>query len=240
MAGHSKWKNIAHKKEKTDAQRAKLFTKLSREIIVCVRDGGPDPASNPRLKDVIAKARAGNVPSDNIKRVIERASGGGGGDNYETVRYEGYGPSGVAVIVEAMTDNRTRTAANVRHIFDKYGGNLGATGCVSWSFQPKGVIVVERAGTEEDALLEASLEAGASDFLAEDEVYEIHTEPDAFSAVREALENKGYAFLEAEVEQVPDNFIGIADEEDQKRMQKLLDLMEDDDDVQNVWHNWES
>jgi YebC/PmpR family DNA-binding regulatory protein len=240
MAGHSKWKNIAHKKEKTDAQRAKLFTKLSREIIVCVRDGGPDPAANPRLKDVIAKARAGNVPSDNIKRVIERASGGGGGDNYETVRYEGYGPSGVAVIVEAMTDNRTRTAANVRHIFDKYGGNLGATGCVSWSFQPKGVIVVEREGVEEDALLEASLEAGAADFLAEDEVFEIYTEPDAFSAVREALESKGYAFLSAEVEQVPDNFVAITGEDDLKKMQKLLDMMDDDDDVQNVWHNWES
>lgn len=239
MSGHSKWKNIAHKKEKTDAQRAKLFTKLSREIIVCVREGGPDPASNPRLKDVIAKARSGNVPSDNIKRVIERAAGTGGNDNYETIQYEGYGPSGVAVIVESMTDNRTRTAANVRHYFDKFGGNLGAAGCVSWSFAKKGIIIVEREGVDEDTLLEDALEAGASDFRPEAEVYEIYTEPETFSGIREALEQKGYAFLEADVEQVPDNYVAIADEEDQKRMQRLLDAMEDDDDVQNVWHNWD-
>ena len=240
MSGHSKWKNIAHKKEKTDAQRAKLFTKLSREIIVCVREGGPDPAANPRLKDVIAKARSGNVPSDNIKRVIERAAGSGGSDNYESVQYEGYGPSGVAVIVEAMTDNRVRTAANVRHYFDKFGGNLGAAGCVSWSFAQKGVIAVEREGVSEDDLLEAALEAGASDFVPEAEVYEIYTEPDGFSRVREALERKGYAFLGAEIEQVPDNYVAIADEESQKKMQRMLDAMEDDDDVQNVWHNWDA
>ncbi|MDR1736882.1 MAG: YebC/PmpR family DNA-binding transcriptional regulator [Oscillospiraceae bacterium] len=240
MSGHSKWKNIAHKKEKTDAQRAKLFTKLSREIIVCVREGGPDPAANPRLKDVIAKARSGNVPSENIKRVIERASGAGQNENFESIQYEGYGPCGVAVIVETMTDNRTRTAANVRHIFDKYGGNLGAAGCVSWSFTRKGVIAVERGEADEDTLLEDALDAGASDFSPQDEVFEIYTEPDAFSAVREALEQKGYALLDAQIEQIPDNFTAITDEEDAKRMQKLLDVMEEDDDVQNVWHNWEA
>ena len=239
MSGHSKWKNIAHKKEKTDAQRAKLFTKLSREIIVCVQAGGPDPSANPRLKDVIAKARSGNVPSDNIKRVIERASGGGDSSNYESIQYEGYGPGGVAVIVESMTDNRARTAANVRHNFDKFGGNLGATGCVSWSFAAKGVIVIESEGLDEDKVMEDSLECGAADFAPEGEVFEVYTEPDDFSAVRDALEAKGYTFLEAQVEQVPDNYVALTDEEDIKKMQRLLDHMEDDDDVQNVWHNWE-
>ncbi len=245
MSGHSKWKNIAHKKEKTDADRAKLFTKLSREIIVCVREGGGDPASNPRLKDCIVKARAGNVPSDNIKRVIERAAGSAGGDAYESIQYEGYGPCGVAVIVETMTDNRNRTASEVRHHFDKFGGNLGATGCVSWSFKPKGVIVIEAAegfngdAVNEDTLFEAAIEAGADDMQNEGEVFEVYTTPETFSAVREALENAGYSFLSAQVEQVPDIYVAIEDEEEQKRMQRLLDAMEDDDDVQNVWHNWD-
>ena len=239
MSGHSKWKNIAHKKEKTDAQRAKIFTKLSREIIVAVREGGGDPASNARLKDVIAKARAGNVPQDNISRVIARASGMAGGEAFEAIQYEGYGPQGVAVIVEAMTDNRNRTASEVRHYFDKYGGNMGATGCVSWSFDPKGVIVIEREDTDEDQLMMAALDAGAADFAAEDEVFEIYTAPDDFSAVRDALEQQNYAFLSAQVEQVPQTYVKLSDEEDLKKMQKLLDMLDDNDDVQNVWHNWD-
>ncbi len=239
MSGHSKWKNIAHKKEKTDAQRAKVFTKLSREIIVAVQAGGPDPLANPRLRDVMAKARAGNVPTDNIKRVIDRAAGAGDQSAYESIQYEGYGPCGVAVIVETMTDNRNRTASEVRHNFDKFGGNLGTTGCVSWSFDPKGVLVVEREGVEEDDIMMEALDAGASDFAAEEEVYEIYTSPDDFAAVRDALEAKGYAFLDAQVEKVPQTFVRLTGEEDIKKMQRLLDAMEDNDDVQNVWHNWE-
>ncbi|MDR0671472.1 MAG: YebC/PmpR family DNA-binding transcriptional regulator [Oscillospiraceae bacterium] len=239
MSGHSKWKNIAHKKEKTDAQRAKIFTKLSREIIVAVREGGPDPASNARLKDVIAKARAGNVPSDNIRRVIERAAGGGAGETYESIRYEGYGPAGVAVIVETMTDNRNRTASEMRHYFDKNGGNLGPSGCVAWSFDPKGVIVVERAGRDEDDIMMTALEAGAADFAAEDEVFEIYTAPEDFGAVCETLEKKDYTLLSAQVELVPQTYVALTDEEQAKGMQRLLDMLEDNDDVQNVWHNWD-
>ena len=239
MSGHSKWKTIARKKEKTDAQRAKVFTKLSREIIVAVREGGPDPASNSKLKDVIAKAKAGNVPSDNIKRLIERAAGSTAGDSYETIQYEGYGPGGVAVIVETMTDNRNRTASEMRHYFDKNGGNMGATGCVSWSFDAKGVIVIEREGRDEDETMLEALEAGAADFAAEDEVFEVYTGPDDFSAVREALEKKGYTFLSAQVEMVPQNTVALTGEEQLKFMQRLLDMLEDNDDVQNVWHNWD-
>ncbi|MDR3207628.1 MAG: YebC/PmpR family DNA-binding transcriptional regulator [Oscillospiraceae bacterium] len=239
MSGHSKWKNIAHKKEKTDAQRAKVFTKLSREIIVAVREGGPDLTANPRLKDVIAKARAGNVPTDNIKRVIERAAGSGAGDNYESIQYEGYGPAGVAVIVETMTDNRNRTASEMRHYFDKNGGNLGAPNSVSWSFDPKGVLVIEREDRDEDETMLEALDAGAADFSAEDEVFEIHTAPDDLGAVRDALEKKGYTFLSAQVEQVPQTYAKLTDEDQLKNMQRLLDMLEDNDDVQNVWHNWE-
>ena len=240
MAGHSKWKNIAHRKEKTDAQRAKIFTKLSREIIVAVREGGPDPAANGRLKDCIAKARQNNVPSDNIKRVIERAAGSGGGEQYESVQYEGYGPGGTAVIVEAMTDNRNRTAGEVRHYFDKFGGNLGATGCVSWFFDQKGILAADAEDRDEDALMMLALDAGASDLTAEDGVFEIVTEPDAFSAVRDALEGEGIAFLSAQVEKVPQNWVSLNGEDDVKKMRRLLDALEDNDDVQNVWHNWEN
>ncbi|WP_084233949.1 YebC/PmpR family DNA-binding transcriptional regulator [Papillibacter cinnamivorans] len=239
MSGHSKWKNILHKKEKTDSQRAKVFTKMSREIIVAVKEGGgPDPAANSRLKDCIAKARAVNVPSDNIRRVIEKAAGNDG-TNYETIVYEGYGPSGVAVIVETMTDNRNRTASEMRHYFDKYGGNLGATGCVSWLFDKKGVIVVESEDLDEDKVLEDALETGASDFSNEGEVYEIYTEPDDCGTVTEALAKKGYVFVSAEVEMVPQNYIALQSEDDVRKMQSLLELLEDNDDVQNVWHNWE-
>ncbi|MDR1692014.1 MAG: YebC/PmpR family DNA-binding transcriptional regulator [Oscillospiraceae bacterium] len=238
MSGHSKWKNIAHKKEKTDAQRAKIFTKLSREIIVAVREGGTDPNANSRLKDCITKARQSNVPSDNIKRVIERAAGSGGAENYESVQYEGYGPGGTAVIVEAMTDNRNRTAGEVRHYFDKFGGNLGAAGCVSWFFDQKGILVIEDDGLDEDALMMAALDAGASDVTSADGVIEIETEPDAFSAVRDALE--GRSLLSAEVEKVPQNWVTLTEEEDIKKMRRLLDALEDNEDVQNVWHNWEN
>ncbi|MDR0325938.1 MAG: YebC/PmpR family DNA-binding transcriptional regulator [Oscillospiraceae bacterium] len=239
MAGHSKWKNIAHKKEKTDAQRAKIFTKLSREIIVAVREGGADPAANARLKDCITKARQSNVPSDNIKRVIERAAGSGGGESYEAVQYEGYGPGGTAVIVEAMTDNRNRTAGEMRHYFDKFGGNLGTTGCVSWFFDQKGILAADADGQDEDSLMMLALDAGASDFAAVDDVFEIVTEPEAFPAVRDALEGEGVAFLSAQVEKIPQNWVALKDEEDVKKMRRLLDALEDNDDVQNVWHNWE-
>ncbi len=240
MSGHSKWNNIKQKKGKTDAERAKVFTKISREIIVAVKEGGGgDPNSNSRLKDVIAKAKAANVPNDNIKRVIERAVGSGDSDNYETVTYEGYGPSGVAVIIEAMTDNRNRTASDIRHYFDKYGGNMGAAGCVSWSFDKKGVIVIDGEDLDEDTVMMDALEAGADDFSAEDGVFEIYTDPDKFGEVNDALEAAGYTFLSAQVEMVPQNYIKLTSEDDIKNMQKMLDMFDDNDDVQEVWHNWD-
>jgi YebC/PmpR family DNA-binding regulatory protein len=239
LAGHSKWKNIAHRKEKTDAQRAKIFTKLSREIIVAVREGGSDPSANARLKDCIAKARQNNVPNDNIKRVIERAAGSAGGEDYESIQYEGYGPGGTAVIVETMTENRNRTAGEMRHYFDKFGGNLGAAGCVSWFFERKGILAVDAEGVDEDSLMMLALEAGASDFSAEEGVFEILTEPDAFAAVRDALEGAGIAPLSAQVEKTPQNWVTLTDEESIKKMRRLLESLEDNDDVQNVWHNWE-
>ncbi len=241
MSGHSKWNNIKRKKEKADGAKAKIFTKIGRELTVAVKEGGSaDPNANSRLKDCIAKAKAANVPNDNIERIIKKAAGDGNADNYEDVTYEGYGPSGVAVIVEALTDNRNRTAADVRHAFDKFGGNLGTTGCVSFMFNKKGVIVVEREGLDEDTVMADALEAGASDFAADEDVFEISTEPNDFSGVREDLEAKGYEFVSAEVEMVPDTYTQIADPEVAEKMQKLLDLLEDSDDVQNVWHNWDA
>jgi YebC/PmpR family DNA-binding regulatory protein len=240
MAGHSKWKNIAHRKGKTDAQRAKIFTKLSREIIVAVREGGGDPSANSRLRDCISKARQNNVPNENIKRVIEKAVGGAGGETYESVQYEGYGPGGTAVIVEAMTDNRNRTAGEVRHFFDKFGGNLGASGCVSWSFDRKGIIAADAEGRDEDGVMMLALEAGASDFTAEDGVFEIVTEPDAFSAVRDAVESAGLSLFSSMIELIPQNRVSLTAEEDIKKMRRLLDALEDCDDVQDVYHNWEN
>ncbi len=241
MSGHSKWNNIKRKKEKADGAKAKIFTKIGRELTVAVKEGGSaDPNANSRLKDCIAKAKAANVPNDNIERIIKKAAGDGNADNYEDVTYEGYGPSGVAVIVEALTDNRNRTAADVRHAFDKFGGNLGTTGCVSFMFNKKGVIVIEREGRDEDTVMSDALEAGASDFAADEDVFEITTEPADFSGVREDLEQKGYEFVSAEVEMVPDTYTAIADPEVAEKMQKLLDLLEDSDDVQNVWHNWDA
>ena len=238
MSGHSKWANIQHKKGKTDAQRGKLFTKMSREIIVAVKAGGSsNPLENSRLKDVIAKAKAANVPNDNIKRAIEK--GVGDTADYETITYEGYGPSGIAVIVETMTDNRNRTAAEMRHYFDKYGGNLGTSGCVSWSFDQKGVIIIEREGLDEDAVMMEALESGASDFEVADEVFQIFTEPADCGNVTTALEEKGYKFISAGVEMIPQNDMKLESPDDVKNMEKLIDMLEDNDDVQNVWHNWD-
>lgn len=240
MSGHSKWSNIKRKKEKTDGARAKIFTKIGRELAVAVKEGGgADPAVNSKLKDCIAKAKANNVPNDNIERIIKKAAGSSDSEKYEAIVYEGYGPSGVAVIVESLTDNRNRTAADLRHYFDKFGGNLGTPGCVSFMFAKKGVIVIEKAGKSEDEVMEAALEAGASDFLADEDIFEVYTEPEDFSDVREALESKGFEFASAEVEMVPSTYTSIAEEENRAKMQKLLDALEDNDDVQNVWHNWE-
>ena len=241
MSGHSKWKNIMHKKEKSDTQRAKIFTKIGREIAVAVKEGGADPGSNSKLYDLVAKAKANNVPNDNIDRIIKKAAGGQEKDDYEAIFYEGYGPSGVAIIVETLTDNRNRTAANLRHYFDKFGGNLGQNGCVGWMFTERGVIVIEKAaGVDEDKLMDDALEAGAVDFTADDEICEVFTEPLQLSAVRKTLGAKGYAFLSAEDDRIPSNFVHLDKEDDMENMRRLLEMLEDDDDVQNVWHNWEN
>ena len=242
MSGHSKWHNIQKTKGAADAKRSQAFTKIAREIIVAVKEGGSgDPNNNSRLATVIAKAKAANMPNDNIKRTIDKALGAGSTDNFEKVVYEGYGPSGVAVIVEALTDNRNRTAPEVRHLFDKYGGNMGASGCVSWSFDRKGVIVIdnEDKDLDEETVMMDALDCGAADFEADGDVFEITTEPDDFNAVTAALEAKGYVFAEAAIEMVPQNYIKLTGEEDVKNMTKLIDLLEENDDVQNVWHNWE-
>ena len=242
MSGHSKWHNIQKTKGAADAKRSQAFTKIAREMIVAVKEGGSgDPNNNSRLATVIAKAKAANMPNDNIKRTIDKALGAGNTDNFEKVVYEGYGPSGVAVIVVALTDNRNRTAPEVRHLFDKYGGNMGASGCVSWSFDRKGVIVIdnEDGDLDEETVMMDALDCGAADFEADGSIFEITCDPDDFNAVTAALEAKGYVFAEAAIEMVPQNYIKLTDEEDIKNMTKLIDLMEDNDDVQNVWHNWE-
>ena len=240
MSGHSKWKNIMHKKEKTDAQRAKVFTKIGKEISIAVKAGGPDPASNPKLKDLIAKAKSNHVPTDNIERVIKKAASGDT-ENYEELSYEGYGPSGIAVIVEATTDNRNRTGADLRHYFDKFGGNLGTTGCVSFMFEDKGVIVIEaNAKATEDAVMEAALNAGAMDFVAEEGAFEIYTDPADVSAVRDELAAQGFEAVSAEVEKVPSTYVTLTNEDDIVKMNRLLEMLEDNEDVINVWHNWEN
>ncbi len=240
MSGHSKWSTIKRKKEKTDGARAKVFTKIGREIGVAVKSGGPDPAVNSKLKDVIAKAKAANVPNDNIERIIKKAAGEAGGDNFEEIIYEGYGPSGIAVIVETLTDNRNRTAGDVRHYFDKYGGNMGQSGCVSFMFNRQGVIIVEAEGVDEEKLMEDALEAGAVDFITDGDIFDIRTEPNDMGAVRDDLEAKGYTYVSAEVEYVPTTYTKLTNEDDIKNMTKMLDMFEDNDDVQNVYHNWES
>lgn len=241
MSGHSKWNNIKRKKEKTDGARAKVFTKIGREISVAVRDGGPNPASNSKLADLIAKAKRMSVPNDNIQRIIKKAEGGDKTE-FEAITYEGYGPGGVAVIVEALTDNRQRTAPEVRHYFDKFGKGMGAQGCVSWSFDRKGVIIIdnEDGDYDEDTVMMDALEAGAADFTADGPVFEITTDPDAFNDVIAALEAKGYTFASADISLVPQTYVKLTSEEDIKNMEKLLDMLEDNEDVQNTYHNWET
>lgn len=238
MSGHSKWHNIQAKKSKTDAKRGKIFTKLGKEIMIAAKDGG-NLDINARLRDVVAKAKANNMPMDTITRAIKKGSGELEGVNYEEIVYEGYGPAGTAVIVNTLTDNKNRTAANVRYAFTKHGGNMGSTGCVSFMFQQKGVIVIEKTDEmDEDEMMMMALDAGAEDFSSEEEVFEITTAPEDFGTVREALEAKGLEFLEAEVKMVPDTYTAI-DEESAVKFQKMIDALEDDDDVQDVYHNAE-
>jgi len=241
MSGHSKWKNIMHKKEKTDAQRAKVFTKIGKEMAIAVKEGGPNPVSNSKLKDLIVKAKSFNVPNDNIERIIKKASSDDG-SKYENITYEGYGPNGVAVIVECATDNRNRTSGDVRHYFDKYGGNLGASGCVMYLFDRKGVIVVDTEDTDidEDKLMGDVLESSADNFIKEDDVYQIFTDPSLVSEVSGKLEKCGYKFLSAEAEMIPSMYVKLGDEENVAKMNKLIEFLEDHDDVLNIWHNWET
>ena len=239
MSGHSKWNNIKRKKEKTDGARAKIFTKIGREIGVAVREGGGDPNSNGKLAALIAKAKANNVPNDNIQRIIKRAEGGDKTE-YEAITYEGYGPGGIAVMVETLTDNRNRTAANLRHYFDKFGGNLGQMGCVGFLFNQKGVIVVDLEDKDPDELMMDALDAGAEDYDAGEDAAEVTTTPEAFTAVCEALEAKGYTFISADVAQVPTTTTTLTDPDQMTNMAKLLDALDDDDDVQNAWHSLEN
>lgn len=241
MSGHSKWNNIKNKKEKSDSQRAKIFTKIGREIAVAVKSGGPDIANNAKLKDVVAKAKSLNVPNDNIERSIKKAAGDGDSNNYESITYEGYGPSGVAVIVDTLTDNRNRTASSMRHYFDKFGGNLGQVGCVSFMFDKKGVIIIENEDNDidEEEIMMQALDAGASDFEAGEGFFQITTEPDDFSLVCDALEGLGYKFASSQIENVPQTTVKLENEDDIKNMNKLIDILEEDDDVQDIYHNWE-
>ena len=242
MSGHSKFANIKHKKEKNDAAKGKIFTKIGREIAVAVKEGGgPDPANNSRLRDAIAKAKANNMPNDNIDRSIKKAAGEGAADNYEHITYEGYGPNGTAIIVEALTDNRNRTASNVRNAFTKGKGNIGTSGCVSFMFDKKGQIIIDKEECDMDAdeLMMQALDAGAAYFAEEEDSFEILTEPDDFSDVRLALEEAGIPMASAEVTMIPQTYVALTNEEDIKNIQKTLDLLEDDDDVQEVYHNWE-
>lgn len=239
MSGHSKWNNIKHKKEKTDAQRAKVFTKIGKEIAMCVKAGGADPNANSKLRDLIAKAKSLNVPNDNIDRVIKKAASSDS-ENYESIFYEGYGPSGIAVIVECATDNRNRTSADLRHYFDKFGGNLGTTGCVSYLFTDKGIILVDAEGVDEDAIMEAALEAGADDIGLEEDAFEVLTPVNDLYTIKEALEGAGYTILSTEEAKIPATYVNLTDEEAVIKMNKLIDALDDNEDVQNYWHNWEN
>ena len=238
MSGHSKWHNIQAKKGKADAQRGAVFTKIGREIAIAVREGGANPESNGKLRDIIAKAKANNMPNDNIQRSIKKASGELSNVVYEEITYEGYAPGGVAVIVDTISDNRNRTASDVRHCFAKYGGNLGTTGSVGFMFDERGVLVVEREpGSDEDEMMMIALDAGAEDVKVEEDVYEILTAPNDFSTVRENLEKQGFTFLSAEVQKIPQNTVAVTDPDTILKIQKMLDLLEENDDVQNVFHN---
>lgn len=240
MSGHSKWNNIKRKKEATDAVKGKVFTKIGREITVCVKEGGADPNNNSKLRDLIAKAKASNVPNDNIDRVIKKAAGSDDKNSYETMVYEGYGPSGVAVIVECLTDNKNRTAGDVRHYFDKFGGNLGTTGCVSFMFTQKGFVILENTGIDEDTVMEDCFEFGGDDLTVNEETIEIECAPENLHALREGMTSKGYNVLSADSEQVPSTYTTLTDEDSIKKMELLLEHLEDNDDVQNVYHNWET
>lgn len=241
MSGHSKFANIKHKKEKNDAAKGKIFTVIGREIALAVKEGGADPANNSKLRDVIAKAKANNMPNDTIERGIKKAAGDVNSVNYEQVTYEGYGPSGIAIIVEALTDNKNRTAANVRSAFTKGNGNMGNSGCVSYMFDKKGQIIIDKEECEMDAddLMMMALDAGAEDFAEEEDSFEVLTDPDDFSVVREALEKEGIPMASAEVTMIPQNYVTLTDENDIKYLNRTLDLLDDDDDVQAVYHNWD-
>ena len=241
MSGPSKFANIKHKKEKNDAKKGKIFTVIGREIVVAVKEGGPDPANNSKLRDVIAKAKANNMPNDTIDRGIKKAAGDANADNFEVLTYEGYGPNGVAIIVKTLTDNKNRTAGNVRSYFTKGNGNIGTPGSVSFMFDNKGQIIIDKEECEMDAddLMMIALDAGAEDFAEEEDSYEILTDPDEFSTVREALEKEGIPMMEAQVAMIPQTYVELTDEQDIKNLQKTLDLLDDDDDVTDVWHNWD-
>lgn len=239
MSGHSKWSTIKRKKEKTDNARAKVFTKIGREISVAVREGGADPSGNSKLKDVIAKAKAANVPNDNIERIIKKAAGEGNADSFENIIYEGYGPSGVAVVIEALTDNRNRTAGDVRHYFDKYGGNMGQQGSVMFMFTRTGVVLVDGENVGEDKLIEDALEAGAEDVIYEDGIFDIRTGTNGVADLSEALTAAGYEVVSAQPEYIPATYVRLVGE-DITKMGKMLEMFEDNDDIQAVWHNWEN
>jgi len=240
MSGHSKWNNIKRKKGAADAQKGALFSKIGREIQVAVKSGGPDPETNSRLKDAIAKAKAANMPNDNIQRSINKAAGTDGTNNYEEIVYEGYGPGGVAIMVRTLSDNRNRTAGDLRHIFDKYGGNLGTTGCVSFLFQEKGVLIIDRTGApDEETMMLIALEAGAEDFAVEDEAYEITTDPGQYETACKTLEAEGFTMLDASLGPVPITWTTLDDPDLAQKMEKLIDRLEEHDDVQEVYHNWE-
>ena len=241
MSGHSKFANIKHKKEKNDAKKGKIFTIIGREIVIAVKEGGPDPANNSKLRDVIAKAKANNMPNDTIERNIKKAAGEGSADNYERITYEGYGPSGVAIIVDTLTDNKNRTAANVRNAFTKGHGSIGTQGCVSYMFDEKGQIIIAKEDCEMDAddLMMIALDAGAEDFNEEEDCFEVLTSPDDFEAVRSALEAENIPMAEAEVTMIPQNYVELSADEDITNINRILDLLDDDDDVQQVYHNWD-
>ena len=240
MSGHSKFANIKHKKEKNDAAKGKMFTIIGKEIAIAVKEGGPDPSNNSKLRDVIAKAKANNMPNDTIERGIKKAAGDAASVNYEVMTYEGYGPSGIAIIVDTLTDNKNRTAANVKHAFSKGNGNVGTPGCVSYMFDKKGQIIIDREEVTMDAdeLMMTALDAGAEDFVEEDDSFTVLTAPDDFSQVREALEAAGIPMVEAQVEMIPQTYVDLTDEEDIKNLTRILDMLDDDDDVQEVYHNW--
>ncbi|MBE6719874.1 MAG: YebC/PmpR family DNA-binding transcriptional regulator [Ruminococcaceae bacterium] len=241
MSGHNKWSTIKRKKGANDAARAKIFTKIGRELAVAVKNGGADPNNNAKLRDVIAKAKQNNVPNDNIERMLKKAAGDTDSANYEEIVYEGYGPSGVAVVVEALTDNRNRTAGEVRHYFSKAGGNMGNPGSVSFMFSKEGVIIIEKEDTDEDRLMEDALEAGATDFLTDDEdIFEIRTEPNDLGLVRDDLDAKGYVIVSSETAYIPSTYTRLESQDDMKKMSKMIDMFDENEDVQNIYHNWEN